>query len=103
MKPFNSSKPLATLFLSVTLGLAIWVALNLQGISSRLDNNVFSLLPKSERNALAEEFIGRVAKNGERSLVVLLSSNNLEASLEAEKTFRCEECVIARWFCSIRI
>ncbi len=88
MKPFNSSKPLATLFLSVTLGLAIWVALNLQGISSRLDNNVFSLLPKSERNALAEEFIGRVAKNGERSLVVLLSSNNLEASLEAEKTFR---------------
>jgi predicted exporter len=72
----------------VTLGLAIWVALNLQGLASRLDNNVFSLLPKSERNALAEEFIGRVAKNGERSLVVLLSSNNLEASLDAEKAFR---------------
>lgn len=88
MKPFNFSKPLAALFLSVTIGLAIWVALNLQGISGRLDNNVFSLLPKSERNSLAEEFIGRVAKNGERSLVVLLSSNNLETSLEAEKTFR---------------
>ena len=88
MKPFNFSKPLAALFLSLTLGLSIWVVLNLQGISGHLDNNVFSLLPKSERNSLAEEFIGRVAKNGERSLVVLLSSKNLEASLEAEKTFR---------------
>ena len=88
MKLFHSSKPLAALFISVTLGLAIWVAFNLQGLASRLDNNVFSLLPKSERNALAEEFIGRVAKNGERSLVVLLSANNLETSLEAEKTFR---------------
>lgn len=88
MKPFNSSRPLAALFLFLTLGLAIWAALNLNIISGRLDNNVFSLLPKSERNAVAEEFIDRVAKNGERSLVVLFSSSNLEASLEAEKTFK---------------
>lgn len=88
MKLFNFSKALAVLFLSVTLGLAIWAALNIHVISSRLDNNVFSLLPKSERNVVAEEFIDRVAKKGERSLVVLLSSGNLEASLEAEKTFK---------------
>lgn len=88
MKPFNSSKPLAALFLAVTFGLAIWSAINFNSISSRLDNNVFSLLPKSERNVVAEEFINRVAKNGERSLVLLLSSNNLETSLEAEKTFK---------------
>jgi predicted exporter len=37
---------------------------------------------------VAEEFIDRVAKKGERSLVVLLSSGNLETSLEAEKTFK---------------
>jgi predicted exporter len=88
MKLFNFSKALAVLFLSVTLGLAIWAALNTHIISSRLDNNVFSLLPKSERNVVAEEFIDRVAKKGERSLVVLLSSGNLETSLEAEKTFK---------------
>jgi predicted exporter len=88
MKFFNFSKTLAVLFLSVTLGFAIWAALNTHVISSRLDNNVFSLLPKSERNVVAEEFIDRVAKKGERSLVVLLSSGNLETSLEAEKTFK---------------
>ena len=88
MKPFNSSKALAVLFLSTTLGLAIWAALNMHVISSHLDNNVFSLLPKSERNVVAEEFIDRVAKNGERSLVVLLSSSSLEVSLEAEQTFK---------------
>jgi len=88
MKFFSSSKTLAALFLSATLGLAIWSALNIHVVSSRLDNNVFSLLPKSERNVVAEEFIDRVAKKGERSLVVLLSSANLEASLEAEKTFK---------------
>jgi predicted exporter len=88
MKSFSSSKTLAVLFLAATLGLAIWTALNFQVLSSRLDNNVFSLLPKSERNVVAEEFIDRVAKKGERSLVVLLSSGNLETSLEAEKTFK---------------
>lgn len=88
MKPFNSSKPLAAFFLAVTFGLAIWSAINFNSISSRLDNNVFSLLPKSERNVVAEEFINRVAKNGERSLVLLFSSSNLEASLEAEKTLK---------------
>jgi len=88
MKPFNFSKPLAALFLCATLGLATWTALNIHVISSHLDNNVFSLLPKSERNIVAEEFIDRVAKNGERSIVVLLSSNSLETSLEAEKTFK---------------
>ena len=88
MKHFNSSKALAALFLSATLGFAIWTAFNLQLISTRLDGNVFSLLPKSERNVVAEEFIDRVAKNGERSLVVLLSSSKLEVSIEAEKTFK---------------
>jgi predicted exporter len=88
MKLFNSSKPLAAIFLCATLGLATWAILNTHVISSHLDNNVFSLLPKSERNVVAEEFIDRVAKNGERSLVVLLSSNSLETSLEAEKTFK---------------
>jgi predicted exporter len=88
MKSFSSSKALAALFLAATIGLAIWTALNFQVLSSRLDNNVFSLLPKSERNVVAEEFIDRVAKKGERSLVVLLSSGNLETSLEAEKTFK---------------
>ena len=88
MKFFNSSKTLSVLFLSATLGLAIWTALNFHVVSTRLDNNVFSLLPKSERNVVAEEFIDRVAKKGERSIVVLLSAGSLEASLEAEKTFK---------------
>jgi predicted exporter len=88
MKSFSSSKTFAGLFLAATLGLSIWTALNFQVLSSRLDNNVFSLLPKSERNVVAEEFIDRVAKRGERSLVVLFSSGNLETSLDAEKTFK---------------
>ena len=88
MKFFNSSKTLSVLFLSATLGLSIWTALNFHVVSTRLDNNVFSLLPKSERNVVAEEFIDRVAKKGERSIVVLLSAGSLEASLEAEKTFK---------------
>ena len=66
MKSFNFSKTLSVLFLSATLGLAIWTALNFHVVSTRLDNNVFSLLPKSERNVVAEEFINRVAKKGER-------------------------------------
>ena len=88
MKPFNSSKPFAAIFLAITLGIAIWAAFNFHVISGHLDNNVFSLLPKSERNVVAEEFIDRVAKNGERSLVLLIGSSNLETSLSAEKTFK---------------
>lgn len=88
MKLFNSSKSLAIAFCAATLGLLLWSSLNFGSIASHVDSNVFSLLPKSDRNLLAKEFVDRISKRGEKSLVILISSDSLESSLEAEKSFK---------------
>ena len=88
MKSSSFSKALALIFFALTAGLASWTFANLSFISSRIDNNIFSLLPKLERNPVSEEFINRISSSGERSLVVLISSDNIDTSLEAEKALR---------------
>lgn len=88
MKHFNSSKSLAIGFLSITLGLLAWTIFNYSNIASHVDSNIFSLLPKSDRNQIAKEFIDRIGKSGEKSLVILMGSDSLESSLSAEKYFR---------------
>ncbi|QWD91639.1 MMPL family transporter [Polynucleobacter sp. MWH-Braz-FAM2G] len=88
MKRFNYSKSLAAGFLAITLGLLAWTIFNFSNIASHVDSNIFSLLPKSDRNQIAKEFIERIGKNGEKSLVILVGSNSLETSLAAEKRLR---------------
>lgn len=88
MKPFNFSKSLAIAFCAITLSLLVWAAFNVGSITSHIDGNIFSLLPKSDRNQLAKEFIDRISKVGEKSLVILIGSDSLETSLEAEKSFK---------------
>lgn len=88
MKYYNFNKAIASIFLLATIGLAFWTFANLDFISSRIDGNVFSLLPKSERNPVAEEFVSRVAKAGEKSAVILIGSSNLDTALAAEKEFK---------------
>jgi predicted exporter len=88
MKRFNYSKSLAAGFLVLTLGLMAWTIFNFSNIASHVDSNIFSLLPKSDRNQIAKEFIERIGKNGEKSLVILVGSNSLETSLAAEIHFR---------------
>lgn len=88
MKRFNSSKSLALGFLAITLGLLAWAIFNFSNITSHIDSNIFSLLPKSDRNQIAKEFIDRIGKSGEKSLVILLGSDSLDSSLAAEKYFR---------------
>lgn len=90
MKSFNFSKVGALVFLFFTAGLAYWSIANFDLITSRIDSNVFSLLPKSERNPVAEEFVSRVASNGERSLVILIGSDDIKNSIGAEKELRSE-------------
>lgn len=88
MKRFNSSKSLALGFLAITLGLLAWTIFNFSNITSHIDSNIFSLLPKSDRNQIAKEFIDRIGKSGEKSLVILMGSDSLDSSLSAEKYFR---------------
>ena len=88
MKLFNFSKVLAVVFIILTLGLLIWALVNFDSVLGRIDNNVFSLLPKSERNAVAEEFVNRVSSQGDKALVVLIGSDNIAKSIEAEKIFK---------------
>jgi len=88
MKYFNSSKSLAISFLALTLGLLAWTIFNFSNITTHVDSNIFSLLPKSDRNQIAKEFIDRIGKSGEKSLVILIGSDSLESSLAAEKYFK---------------
>ena len=88
MKSSSFSKALALIFFALTAGLAAWTFSNFSFISGHIDSNIFSLLPKSERNPVSEEFISRISSSGERSLVVLITSDNIDTSLEAEKAFR---------------
>ena len=88
MKLFNFSKVRAVVFIILTLGLLIWALVNFDSVLGRIDNNVFSLLPKSERNAVAEEFVNRVSSQGDKALVVLIGSDNIAKSIEAEKIFK---------------
>jgi predicted exporter len=88
MKYFNSSKSLAIGFLAVTLGLLAWTIFNFSNITTHVDSNIFSLLPKSDRNQIAKEFIDRIGKSSEKSLVILMGSDSLESTLAAEKRFK---------------
>ncbi len=88
MKRFNSSKFLAIGFLTLTLSLLAWAIFNFSNIASHVDSNIFSLLPKSDRNQIAKEFIDRIGKSGEKSLVILMGSDRLDSSLLAEKYFK---------------
>ena len=84
----NFSKALALLFTALTLAFLVWATSNFTFITGRIDSNIFSLLPKSERNPLSEKFISRVAKGGESSLVILIGSNSIEKSVDVEKELR---------------
>lgn len=88
MKSLSSSKALAFIFILLTLGLLTWSLVNIKSIEGHIDNNVFSLLPKSERNIIAENFVNRVSSQGDKTLVVLIGSENIATALEAEKVFR---------------
>jgi len=88
MKYRNFNRAIALTLFLVAVGLAFWMFANLDFIGSRIDGNVFSLLPKSERNPVAEEFVNRIAKSGEKSAVILIGSSNLDTALAAEKEFR---------------
>jgi predicted exporter len=88
MKSLSSSKALAFIFILLTLGLLTWSLVNIKSIEGHIDNNVFSLLPKSERNIIAEKFVNRVSSQGDKTLVVLIGSDNIATALEAEKVFR---------------
>jgi predicted exporter len=90
MKFHYFNKAAALTLLLVTAGLACWTFANMNLIGSRIDNNIFSLLPKSERNSVAEEFVSRVSKAGEQSAVVLIGSDILDNALAAEKEFRSQ-------------
>jgi predicted exporter len=85
MKQLNSIKWLASSFALTTLGLLVWVGFNFTHISHQIDNDLMSLLPRSERDLNSEKVISRIAKNGENALVLLIGSENLEESLKAEK------------------
>jgi predicted exporter len=85
MKQLNLTKWLASSFLLTTVGLLVWASLNFSHINHQIDNDLMSLLPKSERDTQSEKVISRIAKNGENSLVLIVGSENLEESLRAEK------------------
>jgi len=84
----NFSKALALLFTALTIAFLVWATSNFTFITGRIESNIFSLLPKSERNPFSEKFISRVAKGGESSLVILIGSNSIEKSLDVEKELR---------------
>ena len=85
MKQLNLIKWLASSFLLTTVGLLVWAGLNFTYISHQIDNDLMSLLPKSERDTKSEKVISRITKNGENSLVLIIGSENLDESLKAEK------------------
>ncbi|WP_284209327.1 hypothetical protein, partial [Chitiniphilus shinanonensis] len=60
------------MWLLLTLAIAGWAWVERHDWRSRIDVDLFALLPHSERDARAEAALAALAKHGERRLVVLV-------------------------------
>jgi predicted exporter len=85
MKHLNLTKWLTSSFSLTTLCLLIWLAFNFQHLGSRIENDLMSLLPKSEREINSEKIISQIAKTGESHLVLIITSSKLDESIKAEE------------------
>ncbi|TJZ70696.1 MMPL family transporter [Chitiniphilus eburneus] len=77
---------LALLWLLLTLALLGWAVAARQDWHSRIDVDLFALLPHSERDARAEAALAALAQHGERRLVVLVGHRDADRADRAAQT-----------------
>ncbi|AOY01454.1 MMPL family transporter [Jeongeupia sp. USM3] len=79
-------RALALGWLIVLLGCAGWLASQHRQLANRLDTDLFALLPKNERDPVAERAMASLAQASERQLVLLVGSAGRETAAEAAGT-----------------
>lgn len=80
------SRRLAWAWLALTLLLGAWTALSYQHLIARLNVDLFALLPRDEHDSRAEAALQRLAEQGERQLVLLVSAPDLAEAGAASRT-----------------
>ncbi|GHD69028.1 MMPL family transporter [Jeongeupia chitinilytica] len=79
-------RALALAWLIVLLGCAGWLASQHRQLANRLDTDLFALLPKNERDPVAERAMASLAQASERQLVLLVGSADRDAAARAADT-----------------
>ncbi|GGP26739.1 MMPL family transporter [Silvimonas amylolytica] len=76
---------LAGLWLLIVLALGL--ALLFSGLGQRIDTDMFALLPRDQRNPMAETALQSLAQHGERHLVFMLGSTDPDRAAAAARAF----------------
>ncbi|MDR3410179.1 MAG: MMPL family transporter [Formivibrio sp.] len=77
----------AGLFLLLCLLAAAYLWNQRASLPSRIDSDLFALLPRNERDPLAETAIARLAQQGERQLVILIGHRDASRALQAARDY----------------
>ncbi|MBS1157221.1 MAG: hypothetical protein H6R07_3145 [Proteobacteria bacterium] len=73
------------LLLSLWAGASLWHQRDTLG--SRIDSDLFALLPHNERDPLAETALSRLAQQGERQLVILVGHRDANQAMQAARDY----------------
>lgn len=73
----NLTKPLALLYVLICLSCGAWLAYQLPQIASQVDFDVFSLLPKNQKNLYAEQALTKISTKGQNAVVFLVKGADI--------------------------
>ncbi|WP_283150661.1 MMPL family transporter [Silvimonas soli] len=82
------SKMLAAIWLLVVLALAGTLLLERNTLPHRLDTDLFALLPRDQRNPMAEAALRSLAAQGERHLVFMIGNKDPDQATAAARQFQ---------------
>jgi predicted exporter len=82
MKTHTLNKVFAYLFLTATLLVASSLFLNKSELSTRVESDLFALLPKSERNPHVEQAVAQISKKSENAIIVLIKGSTPDSAVD---------------------
>jgi predicted exporter len=82
MKPHTLNKVFSYLFLLVTLFVVASLYLNKNELSTKVESDIFALLPKSERNPHVEKAVLQISKKSENTIILLIKGSTADSSVD---------------------
>ena len=79
----NLTKPLALLYLLIFLSCGAWLAYKLPQVATQVDFDVFSLLPKNQKNVYAEQALTKISAQGQNALIFLIKGSDISITTTA--------------------
>jgi hypothetical protein len=90
MKTHTLNKIYAWLFLIVTLCVAVFLISNRNQITSRIESDLFALLPKFERNLDIENAITQISRKSENTLIIIAKSSTADAAVDISEYLKVQ-------------